>query len=167
MLKVRHGMTVTTFPALFQSALTSLAVIALALVYSACKPPQRAAPWGDDSLNDTSLKLGGAEAVNCGRVPIRGDPKPATGCVLKAFSHKRPFRVGYDVQGVDSDVAFGVVGAPDGKVFELDFDAYPVHGGLGYTTVTTCPQPVVLKVSASGSVFCFPNERPWQEREQR
>lgn len=137
---IRDGMTGTKC-VFFLSAFASFAVIALALVCPACKPLQQGTPWGDESMNDTSLKLGGAGAVNCGRVPIRGDPKPATGCVLKAFSHKRPFRVRYDVQGVDSDVAFGVVGTPDGKVFELHFDDYPVVGGPGWTTVTTCPQP--------------------------
>jgi len=172
MLMIRDGLTGTKCAARFRSALTSFAVIALALVYPACKPPQQATPWGDDSLNTVSLKLGSAEAVNCGRVPIRGDPKPATGCVLTAFSNKRPFRVRYDLHGVDSEIAFGVVGTPEGKVFEIDFDGNPAGGGRtppggGMTTIKTCPMPIVLKVSASGGVFCLPDEPLWHELEQR
>lgn len=95
-------------------------------------------------------------------MPIRGDPEPATRCVLKAFSHKMPFRVRYDRQGIDSDVALGVVGAPDDQVFEIDFDGNVMGGGrttpgLERTIVKTCPKPVVLKERwPSGMVTCLP-----------
>jgi hypothetical protein len=49
----------------------------------------------------------------------------ATKCALKAFGEKQPFRVRYDLRGIDSDVSAGLVYTPEGKLYGLTFDGDP------------------------------------------
>ncbi len=87
--------------------------------------------------------LAGTQAVNCGRVQLRDDPQRATACVLKAFSEKRAFRVRYYLQGIDSTVAVDVVGASDGKVFEIESDGnlFCLGGPQHVMAIRACPTP--------------------------
>jgi len=122
-----------------------------------------AAAQPKDRLDSTSIALAGPEAVDCGRVGPRGDPKEATDCALNAFSHKIPFRVRYDLQGIDSFPALGIVGTPDAKLYELHFDSDAMGRGrqFGAQTLQTlaCPDPPAL-VPSGNRLTCFPNGIP-------
>ena len=108
---------------------------------------------GGDALDQAMKKLA-PWATDCGRVPVRGNPEAATRCALDAFAAKRSFRVRYAMQGIDSNVAIGLVAASDGRVTALAFD----DGGHWRQPVYQwqCPVPVVLFRSSKGRLNCFP-----------
>jgi hypothetical protein len=116
-----------------------------------------------DRLESASISLAGPGAVDCGRVPPHGDPKEATDCTLNAVSHRTPFRVRYDLQGIDSFPALGIVGTSDGKLYELHFDSDAMGHGrrFGAQTLQTlsCPEPPVLSQS-HGRLTCLANATP-------
>jgi hypothetical protein len=70
----------------------------------------------DDLLEQQSKEFAGPGAVDCGRVPIDGDPKVASDCALAAQSMGKPFRVRYHIQGFDSFVGVAIVRTPIGTV---------------------------------------------------
>jgi hypothetical protein len=123
--------------------------------------------WADgvalpsDAMEDGSSKLAGPQAIDCGRVGIRKDPKVATDCALSAFSAGKPFRVRYDFQNIDSSVAAGLLRTADGKLYGMIFDsAGMTEGGvskeLRYFITTPCPNPVHVWVTKNGRLNCFP-----------
>jgi len=122
--------------------------------------------WGRDDglvvdrMEQESGLLMGKQGVDCGRVPVRGDPKPATDCALKAQASGKPFRVRYDIMGIDSAVAGGIVRTPGGQLYGLSFDSDP--SGSGSTSLsgqvvreTLCPMPIHLWVNPKGRINCF------------
>jgi hypothetical protein len=113
-----------------------------------------------DSMDWRSRWLMGSRGIDCGRVKIKGDPTSATNCALKAESEGRPFRVRYDIMGIDSAVAGGIVRTPSGELYALDFDGNPSGGGgtslLGQrSSKYPCPKPYHLWVNPRGRVNCF------------
>ena len=116
-----------------------------------------------DAWQSQSQKLSGPYAINCGRVGVFGNPKAATECVLKAFGGGKPFRVRYDLQGIDSDVSAGLVYTPEGTLYEVDFVGDPYgQGGTSWSTQRTdkvpCPMPAHLYVNPNGRLNCFTKE---------
>jgi hypothetical protein len=113
-----------------------------------------------DAMERRGRQLATMGAINCGRVGIRGDPKKATDCALAANSAGAPFRIRYDIQGIDSSVAGGFARTPDGRLFALSFDGDPWGGGgTSFTrqsvTVNECPKPYHFYVSPMGRLSCF------------
>jgi hypothetical protein len=114
-----------------------------------------------DAMEQGSRKLAGPGAINCGRVGVNEDPKTATDCALAAFHAGKPFRVRYDLQGIDSDVAAGLSRAKSGKLYGMFFDGDPMGGG-GVSKnrqrfiTTLCPNPVHVWVTRDGRLNCFP-----------
>ncbi len=113
---------------------------------------------GPDLLERRSKELAGPQGINCGGVPIRGNPKAATACALAAQKAGKPFRVRYDLQGIDSVVAVAIVRTPIGTVGTLNYDSDPSGGGRvggGVIYPKRCPEPVHLWVNPSGRINCF------------
>ena len=112
-----------------------------------------------DAIDWRSNYLAGLFSTNCGRVRVREDATKATQCVLKANSEGRQFRVVYDIQGIDSTVAGGIVRKSDGKLLALQFDGCPIGCGFSIlqqrVSVTSCPQPNRLYVNPEGCLNCF------------
>ena len=118
-------------------------------------------PSGPDLLEKRSKELAGPNAVDCGRVPIRGNPKTATDCALAAQQAGKPLRVRYDLQGFDSAVAVAIVRTHIGTVGALMYDSDPMGGGGRAREVVypkRCPEPVHLWVNPSGRINCFQKE---------
>jgi hypothetical protein len=115
-----------------------------------------------DAMEEGSRKLAGPKAIDCGRVGIHQDPKLATDCALSAFKAGKPFRVRYDLQGIDSSVAAGLIRTPDGKLYGMVFDSVGMtksgspNEKLRYFITTACPKPVHVWVTESGRLNCFP-----------
>ena len=117
-------------------------------------------------LHDHIAKLAGPDAVDCGHVGIRQSPQGATDCGLKAFSENRPFRLSYQLQGIDSDVAVGVVYTKAGEAFGADFDSmgWDVSGlpkdhvlsAENHIITYPCPKPVKFRKTRTGRLTCFP-----------
>jgi hypothetical protein len=74
-------------------------------------------------MEQESRLLMGKQGVDCGRVEVRNDPKAATECALKAPSEGKPFRVRYDLMGIDSEVSGGMVRTPSGQLYAISFDS--------------------------------------------
>jgi hypothetical protein len=113
-------------------------------------------------LLDRRMQILVPDGVDCGRVGIHGDPSHATQCTLAAFNAHKAFRVRFDKQGIDSDVADGLVGTADGTVTTLMFDGDPSGGGgtslFGQrVTPRPCPVPAQLFETRDGRLTCFPS----------
>ena len=114
-----------------------------------------------DLLELQSKNLAGPDAVDCGRVPVGGDPKVATECALAAQRAGKPFRVRYDIRGIDSFIAVAIVRTPIGTVGTLQYDSDPMGGGGRAHEVVSpkrCPEPVHLWVNPNGRINCFQKE---------
>jgi hypothetical protein len=134
----------------------------LALVMAAYILGQNAGA-GPDLLDKRIDQLAGPNAVNCGRVSPRDDPKSETACALAAHKAGKPFRVRYDMQGIDSFVAAAFVRLPDGSVQALNYDSDPFGGGgraHEMVRVTACPAPIQLHTTPEGHLTCFPPNPP-------
>ncbi len=118
---------------------------------------------GPDLLEKRSQQLAGPNALDCGRVAPRAEPKKATDCALAANKAGKPFRVRYDMQGIDSYVAVALVRSPDGTVEALSYDSDPAGGGgraHEIVGVSKCPAPINLYASSTGRLTCFPPKPP-------
>jgi len=112
-----------------------------------------------DAMDWKSHYLAGFHSVDCGRVKIRGDASQATHCALDANAKGQPFRVIYQIQGIDSIVAGGIVRTHEGKLFALSYDSCP--SGCGFSllrqrvTVSSCPEPYHLYVNPKARINCY------------
>lgn len=121
---------------------------------------------GPDQMERYFRQTGGPVAVDCGRVAIREDPTAATDCALKAFTAKQPFFVRYELQGIDSEVAAGLVSDASGRVYGVVYDSWGFSTeGLSRDSIlsadhhlitTQCPAPTRLSRRATGRLTCFP-----------
>jgi hypothetical protein len=112
-----------------------------------------------DELECTSRELAGSDAVNCGRVHSGRSPERASDCALKAFSEKKPFLVRYDGSGwdaFDGEGALEIVGAPDGRVIEIEWHSMWLLKSPGFLNKRSCPMPTLLKAQADGQLRCAP-----------
>src|ERR1035437_1851852 len=80
-------------------------------------------------LEKQSRQLAGPNALDCGRGAPRAEPKKATDCALAVNKAGKPFRIRYDMRGIDSFVAVAFVRLPDGTVEDLSYDSDPAGGG--------------------------------------
>lgn len=113
-----------------------------------------------DAWERQSGKLSGSNAIDCGRVRVRGNPEASTECAFRAFREGKPFRVRYDLRGIDSAVSAGLVYTPEGKLYGLFFDGDPYgHGGTSWsrqrTETVPCPNPFQMYVNPNGRLNCF------------
>jgi hypothetical protein len=119
---------------------------------------------GPDLLEKRSLQLAGPNAVDCGRVALRANPKEATNCALRANKAGKPFRVRYELMGADSYVAHAIVRLPDGTVQALNYDSDASGGGRrrGAEVVShsQCPTPIHLYTAPNGQLTCIPPKPP-------
>jgi hypothetical protein len=116
--------------------------------------------YGPDLLERTSKRLAGPAAVNCGEVPVGGNPKEDTGCALAAQQAGKPFRVRYDLRGIDCEVAVAIVRDPAGEVSGLSWIGGTDACHVNHETVNreNCPLPVQLWVNPGGRINCFQKE---------
>jgi hypothetical protein len=116
-------------------------------------------PVTGDAMDWRMRYLAGWRSVNCGRVKVRQDAGAATQCALKAQSDGRPFYVVYNIQGIDSLIAGGVVRTPNGRLLALSYDSCP--SGCVFSifqqrvSTTTCPEPYHLYVNPKNRLNCF------------
>ena len=114
---------------------------------------------GIDSLNLKLRWYSGRGAVDCGHVPVRGNPEAATKCATSAQSQNHAFFVRYDMMGFDSSVAYGLARDSSGNSWMINFDGDPAgRGGTSLlrqrATAHPCPTPSTLLVSDKGRLNC-------------
>lgn len=118
-----------------------------------------------DKLDWESWRLGGLTAKNCGHVPIGTSAADASACVISCFQQKKPFRVRYETTSMDEASGSGIVGAPDGQVYDLRFlggspDAN-VHLRYQKVWIHRCPEPITFHKQLdwskdTGMISCRP-----------
>jgi|SRR5882762_3438771 len=89
-----------------------------------------------------------SNATNCGRVRYMDrDARQASNCVLSAVRERRPFRVRYDMIGIDASPSIGLVGTPDGHVYELSSSTSNNVVAIFGESVRTrlCDEPVAFE----------------------
>lgn len=109
-----------------------------------------------DPLEAKLAELAGSQAVDCGRVAIKGNSQSVTTCVLDSFHSKKPFRVRYDLQGIDSSIAMGLVFSK-GTLVEFWYDSYSgagSHPDDKHFWLWTCPRPYAVHVNKRGEAVC-------------
>ena len=144
----------------------ALAIFLLIFFLVACVPAPTVLSYQllgltGDLMDWRSHLLSGINSVNCGRVKIGGLASVATRCALQANAERKPFRVIYDLQGVDSWVAGGIVRTRDGRLLSLIYDGLSLP--FQRIDVKPCPQPYHLYVNSEGRINCFQQEIPYPE----
>ncbi len=157
---------------LSKCVIAALSLIAISMLSTSCRSAnagraqsgetatRRALEPAEDRLEIESKRLAGSDAIDCGRVRINGDPKAATQCAVAAQKAAKPFRVRYDMRGIDSSVAVAIVRTPIGTVGVLSYDSDPSGGSqIGEVVYPKkCPEPVHLWINPSGRINCFQQE---------
>ena len=146
--------------------LSLAAAVALAISVSVLYVPEDAqrafVKTFGDAMEWKSRWIAGRTAVNCGNVPVRGNPDSATDCALQAFAAHQPFRVRYGLQTIDTVMAVGVASAPNGRIYEIIFSGGAPNGRVNVVwqrfRVTTCPDQASLRKSPRGRVTCIPGD---------
>jgi len=114
-----------------------------------------------DGMERKLKSISGSTAVDCGTVRIGEPPQTASQCVMDAFGSHKPFRVRYDIRGVDTTLAGGLAQGKDGKTYAISFmgDTHDDRGTLQFAqqvNVKACPAPSAIRLTDSGRVTCFP-----------
>jgi len=116
-------------------------------------------PLQNVSLEAHIEKVTGANAVDCGRHDLRNNDEDAMmkslRCALDAAAARKPFRTIRDQQGIDSQIAHGLLGKGDGKIMRFSYDSAPC-GGPGCAErfdVGPCLSPTVS--TDAGGRFSF------------
>jgi hypothetical protein len=75
------------------------------------------------------------------------DARQASNCVLLAVRERRPFRVRYDMLGIDASPSISLVGAPDGHVYEPSSSTSSDVVAIFGESVSTrrCEEPVAFE----------------------
>ena len=156
---------------LLKRVIAGLSLFAISMVPTSCqtvpfgngKPQPKneaASRWhipAEDKLEIEGKRLAGPGAIDCGRVKVQDDPKDATACAIGAQKAAKPFRIRYDLQGIDSLVAVAIVRTPSGTVGALTYDSDPSGGGQVGEVVylKRCTEPVHLWINPRGRINCF------------
>lgn len=105
-----------------------------------------------DSIDWRAAYLSGWNAVNCGRVLNREDPREASNCAMNAA-----FRIIYDFEGIDTIYADGLVRTPKGDLLML---RWGTGMGVGHLylqqqfAVELCPKPFHVSLDEHGVANC-------------
>ena len=138
------------------------ATIAVSVLYTSQDAQTAFVRTFGDAMEWKSRWIAGRTAVNCGNVPVRGNPDAATDCALHAFAAHQPFRVRYGLKTMDTVMAVGVVSAPDGRVYEIIFSGVTPTGTVDVFRqrflVTACPAQALLRRTLRGRVTCAPGD---------
>ena len=103
-----------------------------------------------DKLMEGKLKLtAGNAAINCGVVPLRGDPNRSSDCALEAFSQHHAFYVYFINEGGTHPDSYGLAWDGSGNPTTIDEFDNSLH-------VYPCPTPVRLWKQRSW-VSCTPS----------
>jgi hypothetical protein len=102
-----------------------LAVLAGSIAVAGCGSSSPAC-----DLDALLRRRAGTGAVDCGHVAIGASTAASDQCIADQGAAGTPFFARYDVQGIDSQVALGVVRDPQGQTSVLLWDSDP-SGGSG------------------------------------
>ena len=144
-----HGFGSTTQVGLTQALglmQTSFAILlGTAICLGACTSADRAAT-SDNPLLAELITLTGADALECGLVPLGADSAKAWSCAESASRNGTPHWFAMQLQGIDSDIWQASLLTPSSQQFILDYDSNYM-GGSGLMprfSRDTCNGRVVL-----------------------
>jgi hypothetical protein len=130
-----------------------------------------ASDWNAGDIADLYKHLkaiAGDDSIDCGDVELGENPSKSSHCALDALAKRKPFRVVYHLQGIDSEVAVGLAYRRSGKAFAVDFDSmgmsatdadrYGKFSAGNHIFTYPCPAPVKLRLTKHARVSCFPKK---------
>ena len=120
-----------------------LLVMLYLLVFAAC----RIGPSVEEYIEFVRSRAGEG-ATGCGVVRLGQDRTAAVACATAALEQERPFFVIFQVQGIDSDIYYGLSLDNKGAVMRAIWDS-DVHGGSRFakrarTRAAICNNPQVF-----------------------
>lgn len=124
----------------------------------------------DAKVMDQRLRaIAGSGAIDCGNVPVDGNPARATSCAMKAYRRHKAFYVRYEARGVDAQLIDGLASNSKSDAYAVIFDSLGVSGSDqaqdatrpdgDYTIVMQCPKPTKIREAKNGKLTCFHEER--------
>jgi hypothetical protein len=93
--------------------------------------------------------LAGALAVDCGWAHEAAGRGVAVACARDAEATARPFRVGFDLNGIDSTIRTAFVRAPDGTLSRLWYDSDVSGGGATCAAMVSRQRCMSLRTDPS------------------
>ena len=99
------------------------------------------------------LTTNSAPYRNCGRVAIGGSRVQSDNCVLQAFAAGEAFFVRYDKQGIDSNVAEGLVLSHEKSLAIIHFDDWSCSTPY-CTRSESCGSPKITRTKNGIHVQC-------------
>jgi carboxypeptidase family protein len=124
--------------------------------------PRAVPDWVAD-LRAHAERITGPQPKDCGqhlivRHGVTADPselQPSLACALEAATQSKPFVTFKQHQGIDSSIATGLLGSPQGVMLRFSYDSDP-SGGSGHAsrfTTERCDKPAVVTGRDLGSAF--------------
>ena len=134
---------------------SSISVARVLVTFVAIAGPVAVSGCGSAAGCDLDHQLrvrAGRSAVDCGQVAVGASTATTDDCVAAQTQAGMPFFARYDVQGIDSRGAYGVVRDPTGRTSVFVWDSDPSGGdGVGARiTETVCGGVPPVQTQASG-----------------
>jgi len=119
----------------------------------------------DTEVMDQRLRtLAGNGAIDCGEVPVDGDPAKASSCAMKASRQHKAFYVRYDARGIDAQLVDGLASNAKNDTYAVIFGSLGVSSDEAqdatrpdgdHTIVMECPKPTKIRKAKNGKLTCF------------
>lgn len=120
----------------------------------------------DTEVMDQRLRaIAGNGAIDCGEVPVDGDPAKASSCAMKASRQHKAFYVRYRARGIDAQLIDGLAGDSKSDIYAVIFDSLGVSANDqapdamrpdgDHTIVMECPKPTKIRKAKNGKLTCF------------
>lgn len=127
-----------------------LLIILIIIALGACTTPF-------ESFHSHLREAVGDVTEDCGLVPLSEPHGPSVSCASAALASGKPFIVGFQLQGIDSEVWEGLVFGRDGAARRIRFDSDVGGGGHFFKEprvhIEDCVAPS-LSVSKSVRIVC-------------
>lgn len=109
--------------------------------------------------------LAGNGAIDCGEVPVDGDPAKASSCAMKASRQRQAFYVRYRARGIDAQLVDGLASNSKNDTYAVIFDSLGVSANDqalnvtrpdgDHTIVMECPKPTKIRKAKNGKLTCL------------
>jgi hypothetical protein len=101
-------------------------------------------------------EIGGSGAKSCGLVALHQTTEQSVSCALASLVSHSPFTVGFQLQGIDSQIWVGLAMSKNGTPQLVHFDSDPSGGAVfphPIVVVAACPSPTI-SVSPAIAISC-------------
>ena len=122
-------------------------------------------PAETEVMDQRLRTIAGNGAIDCGEVPVGGDPAKASSCAMKASRQHKAFYVRYHARGIDAQLIDGLASNSKSDTYAVIFDSLGVSANDqaqdatrpdgDHTIVMECPKPTKIRKAKNGKLTCF------------